>query len=89
MNKGMPKTSVIAGKKGQKKGLSSEQREEILKTLKTRFERDMHRHKGLAWAKVQAKLSRIRPMNIAWCRASRRRLSSIHGWSEIGAASNH
>ena len=39
-----------------KKKLSSEQREELLKTLKTRFEKNMSRHKGLEWAKVQAKL---------------------------------
>lgn len=36
--------------------LSPEQREELLKTLKTRFEKNMNRHKGLEWAKVQAKL---------------------------------
>src|SRR5919199_1496509 len=40
------------------KELSSEQREELLKTLKARFEKNMHRHKGLEWAKVQAKLER-------------------------------
>ncbi len=39
-----------------KKKLSSEQREEQLKALKTRFEKNMNRHKGLEWAKVQAKL---------------------------------
>lgn len=39
-----------------KKKLSSEQREELLRTLKTRFEKNMHRHKGLEWVKVQAKL---------------------------------
>jgi len=39
-----------------KKKLSSEQREELLKTLKTRFEKNMNRHKGLEWAKVYAKL---------------------------------
>jgi hypothetical protein len=39
-----------------KKKLSSEQREELLKVLKTRFEKNMNRHKGLEWAKVQAKL---------------------------------
>lgn len=39
-----------------KKKLSSEQREELLKTLKTRFEKNMQRHKGLDWTKVQAKL---------------------------------
>src|ERR1700722_3111813 len=36
--------------------LSKQQREELLKTLQTRFEKNMNRHKGLAWAKVQAKL---------------------------------
>jgi hypothetical protein len=39
-----------------KKKLSSEQREELLSTLKARFEKNMTRHKGLEWAKVQAKL---------------------------------
>ena len=39
-----------------RKGLSSEQREELLSTLKARFEKNMNRHKGLEWAKVQAKL---------------------------------
>jgi len=39
-----------------KKKLSSEQHEELLKTLKVRFEKNMNRHKGLEWAKVQAKL---------------------------------
>ena len=39
-----------------KKELSTKQREELLGTLKARFEKNMNRHKGLAWAKVQAKL---------------------------------
>ena len=39
-----------------KKELSSKQREELLGTLKARFEKNMNRHKGLEWAKVQAKL---------------------------------
>jgi hypothetical protein len=39
-----------------KKGLSSEQRKELLGGLKARFEKNMNRHKGLAWAEVQAKL---------------------------------
>ena len=39
-----------------KKKLSSDQREELLSTLKVRFEKNMNRHKGLEWAKVQAKL---------------------------------
>src|SRR5436190_1868709 len=39
-----------------KKKLSPEQREELLRTLEARFEKNMNRHKGLEWAKVQAKL---------------------------------
>jgi len=39
-----------------KKELSKAQRDELLKTLKARFEKNMNRHKGLDWAKVQAKL---------------------------------
>jgi uncharacterized protein DUF4256 len=38
------------------KTLSSKQRDEMLKTLKTRFEKNMNRHQGLDWASVQAKL---------------------------------
>lgn len=36
--------------------ISKQQREELLKTLKARFEQNMNRHKGMDWAKVQAKL---------------------------------
>jgi hypothetical protein len=39
-----------------KKDLSAEQRAELLKTLKARFEKNMIRHKGLDWAKVKARL---------------------------------
>ena len=39
-----------------KKELSPEQREELLRALKARFEKNKNRHKGLEWAKVQAKL---------------------------------
>jgi hypothetical protein len=38
------------------KELSPEQREELLRVLKTRFEKNMNRHKGFEWAKVQTKL---------------------------------
>src|SRR5438128_8712326 len=38
------------------KDLSAEQREELLRELKARFEKNMNRHKGLEWAQVQAKL---------------------------------
>src|SRR5690625_1075813 len=40
-----------------KKELSQEQREELLDTLKTRFEKNMHRHEELVWDTVQAKLA--------------------------------
>jgi hypothetical protein len=39
-----------------KKELSPGQREKLLRVLKARFEENMNRHKGLEWAKVQAKL---------------------------------
>ena len=39
-----------------KKDLSPEQREELIRALKARFEINMNRHKGFEWAKVQAKL---------------------------------
>ncbi len=42
--------------KSNKRNLSPKQREELLRTLRARFERNMNRHKGLEWAKVQTKL---------------------------------
>jgi hypothetical protein len=39
-----------------KSELSSAQLDELLTILKTRFENNMHRHEGLEWPKVQAKL---------------------------------
>src|SRR5215216_500039 len=48
----MRKPSITAFKKE----LSPEQREELLRALKARFEKNMNRHKGLEWAKVQAML---------------------------------
>ena len=42
--------------KSNKKQLSPAQRKELLSALKARFEKNMNRHKGLEWAKVQAKL---------------------------------
>jgi hypothetical protein len=35
---------------------TSKQREELLETLRVRFEKNMDRHKGLDWSKIQAKL---------------------------------
>ena len=52
----------MPAQKAQKRGveirkkLPPEQREELLRTLKARFEKNMNRHKGFEWAKVQARL---------------------------------
>lgn len=46
----------MAKKATIKKELSLEQREELLNTLKARFEKNMNRHKGVKWADVEAKL---------------------------------
>jgi hypothetical protein len=43
-------------KTSNKKELSPKHREELLRALKARFEKNMNRHEGLEWAKVQAKL---------------------------------
>jgi hypothetical protein len=42
--------------KSTKKKLSPDQSKELLKLLKTRFEKNTKRHKGIEWPKVQAKL---------------------------------
>jgi hypothetical protein len=42
--------------KTSKKQLSPEQANELISILKARFENAMHRHKGVDWAKVQARL---------------------------------
>lgn len=39
-----------------KKELSSEQRDELMNTLKIRFEANLNRHKELDWSKIEAKL---------------------------------
>lgn len=39
-----------------KKELSTKQIDTLLNTLKARFEKNMNRHKGIEWTKVQAKL---------------------------------
>jgi hypothetical protein len=58
---------------GNKKKLSPEQREELLKALKARFEKNMNRHKDIEWAKVQAKLE-----------ANTERLWSLHEMERTG-----
>jgi hypothetical protein len=42
--------------KSNKRQLSREEGEELVQTLRDRFERNMNRHKGLEWVEVQAKL---------------------------------
>ena len=39
-----------------RKDLLQKQRDELLRALKARFEKNMNRHQALEWAKVQAKL---------------------------------
>jgi hypothetical protein len=41
---------------GNKKELSTEQHDELIKILKSRFEKNMNRHKGLEWTNLRAKL---------------------------------
>jgi hypothetical protein len=53
--------------------LSAQQREELLRALKARFEKNMNRHKGLEWAKVQAKLE-----------ANTEKLRSLHEMERTG-----
>jgi hypothetical protein len=56
-----------------KKKLSTDQREELLLTLRSRFEKNMNRHKGIAWASVEAKL-----------KASTEKLWSLHSMESTG-----
>ncbi len=46
----------MAKETSSKKELSMEEKEELLKTLSMRFEKNIDRHKDLEWEKVQAKL---------------------------------
>jgi hypothetical protein len=59
--------------KNNKKELSPKQREELLTALKSRFEKNLNRHKNLDWAKVQAKLE-----------ASAGKLWSLHEMESTG-----
>ncbi len=49
-----------------KKNLSLKLREELLKTLKARFEKNMNRHKAVEWVKVQAKLDSPAGLEKLW-----------------------
>jgi hypothetical protein len=53
--------------------LLNKQREELLRALKARFEKNMNRHKGLDWAQVQAKLE-----------ANAEKLRSLHEMERTG-----
>lgn len=55
------------------KELSQEQGEELLEVLKARFEKNMHRHQGIEWAQVRAKLD-----------ASNAKLSSLYEMEGTG-----
>jgi hypothetical protein len=56
-----------------RKRLAAKQREEFLRVLRARFEKYMKRHKGLEWAKVQARLE-----------ASPEKLWSLHEMERTG-----
>jgi hypothetical protein len=47
---------ILSMAKSNKNKLSPEEHDELLMVLKTRFEKNMKRHKGVDWVKVQAKL---------------------------------
>jgi hypothetical protein len=63
--------------KSNKKQLSSQQRQELLRTLKARFEKNMNRHQGLEWSKVQTKLE-----------ANAEKLWSLHEMERTGGESD-
>ena len=62
------KSRKVTGKK-----LSAGQREELLKTLKARFEKNMDRHQGFSWTKIQARIE-----------ANPERLWSLHEMERTG-----
>lgn len=55
------------------KEISIEEREALLNTLKTRFEKNMHRHEELEWGNIQEKLE-----------GNREKLWSLHEMEETG-----
>ena len=56
MSKVLRNTKGSVSSVDTKKALSPKQRQELLIILKTRFEKNLNRHKGLEWSKLQAKL---------------------------------
>jgi hypothetical protein len=70
----MPKGSGKASPKvAVKRELPADNGEALLETLKDRFEHNMHRHKGLKWAEVRAKLE-----------ADAEKLKSLHAMEQTG-----
>ena len=63
-----------------KKDLSPEQREELLRALKARFEKNMNRHTGLEWAKVPL-IARPRRLGLAFGRCVIR-VQRIEHWHD-------
>ena len=53
--------------------MKAKERDELIATLKARFEKNMNRHKGMDWAKVQAKLE-----------AGTEKLASLHEMEATG-----
>jgi hypothetical protein len=66
------RTGAVSGI-AAKKQLSQKQSEDLLNTLKTRFEKNMHRRADLRWADVQARLE-----------ARREKLWSLHEMERTG-----
>lgn len=46
------------------KQISQEQKEELISTQRTRFETNMHRHEGINWSDVEARLNKASEMKI-------------------------
>ncbi len=56
-----------------KKKLSAKERKDLLETLRTRFQKNMNRHKGLDWARLKARLE-----------SNSAKLSSLHMMETTG-----
>jgi hypothetical protein len=50
------KATTARNVNSNKKDLSAKQREQLLRALQSRFEKNMNRHQGIEWAVIQAKL---------------------------------
>ena len=68
--------------------LSPEQCEEILGTLKARFEKNMNRHEGLEWDEVQARLETNMIVQRKVRKAAEVFVTTVKRWSQ-GKQTNH